>query len=290
MESKKVCAAVPIERYRALERLAEAIGLSPTGALNALAPRAELADVLAMEAMAEGGVGEAIERLVAESLCGRMVRLGVMSEEGAEALPHNPAFVFEHWRRYLDIIADQMMPRSVGMADMVNGLRADDPEIRFNAGMALARAVGAGLRKSDASAEDVEHGAGRDVSNLIGRAIAGDASAVDELERVLTTDSQDAATTPKESAPSTPSSEARALAGEYSPDELIEMIEREPDAEQRGELVEAFYLSCGLRFGDDARKDAGALVRLADRLAEGDGRACESAKAWLARNSLMIVD
>jgi hypothetical protein len=79
-------------------------------------------------------------------------------------------------------------PPTILMSDMLAGLRSESDETRLLAGLRLATSLGAGLAMSDASELDAEHGAGKDLSNLLGKAMAGDAEAVDELERVITND------------------------------------------------------------------------------------------------------
>lgn len=79
-------------------------------------------------------------------------------------------------------------PTLVRVADMLVGLRSDDAGERIRSGLLLARSLGAGLALAGEHVEDVEHGAlGRDLSDLLGRAMTGDGGAVDQLERILTT-------------------------------------------------------------------------------------------------------
>jgi len=88
---------------------------------------------------------------------------------------------------------DAVLPVQV----MLAGLRSVDPDVRFRSGVVLSFSLGQGLKLSDASELDCEHGVGRDLSNLIGRAMAGDSAAVDELETRITNDPARAQQTPR---------------------------------------------------------------------------------------------
>ncbi len=89
----------------------------------------------------------------------------------------------------------------ITVSAMLEGLRDSDPEVRGAAAYLLALSSGTGLRLAGADELDVEHGAGADLAELLKRAIDGDTSAVDALEKVLTTDQSKASTTPRESSP-----------------------------------------------------------------------------------------
>jgi len=82
--------------------------------------------------------------------------------------------------------ADQVPVLTI--AEMLDGLRSDDPVTRLQAGCLLSRSIGAGLALQGVPAEDVEHGAvGKDITGLLARAMSGETEAVDTLERVLST-------------------------------------------------------------------------------------------------------
>lgn len=102
--------------------------------------------------------------------------------------------VIAHWLRGMA----NAVARPVTIADMLAGLRSDGAAERLDAGCTLAVSIGAGMRLSGADDVDVEHGAGRDVANLLGKAMAGDKTAVDALEKVLTNDLGKAQCTPIE--------------------------------------------------------------------------------------------
>jgi len=72
------------------------------------------------------------------------------------------------------------------LSDLLAGLRSDEADERIRAGKLLSYSVGTGLRLSGESNLDVEHGVGRDISNLIARGMEGDSSATDFLEQILT--------------------------------------------------------------------------------------------------------
>lgn len=73
----------------------------------------------------------------------------------------------------------------VSVADMLRGLRSQDFGTRVLAGRVLALSLGVGMKLQGFSELDVEHGAGKDLSALLGRAMAGEIEAVDLLERAI---------------------------------------------------------------------------------------------------------
>lgn len=88
--------------------------------------------------------------------------------------------------------------RPVTIVDMLTGLRSDAAAERLDAGCTLSVSIGAGLWISGAGEMDLEHGAGKDLADLLGKAMAGDKSAVDVLEKALTNDASKAQQTPVE--------------------------------------------------------------------------------------------
>ena len=74
----------------------------------------------------------------------------------------------------------------VTVADMIAGLRLPDLEARIAAGALLATALGAGLRIAETTPEDAEWLVFPQLSDLLGRAMAGQAEATDELEKLVT--------------------------------------------------------------------------------------------------------
>jgi hypothetical protein len=82
--------------------------------------------------------------------------------------------------------ADPIMIPVMSVDAMMVGLRSDNIVVRLRSGFTLARAVGVGLRLQGEDPLDVEFIVGPDISKLIGRAIAGEAEAVEELERHVT--------------------------------------------------------------------------------------------------------
>lgn len=76
-------------------------------------------------------------------------------------------------------------PQVLTMAEMLAGLRSEDMAERILAGCALSTSLGAGLALQGEHREDVENTIGRDLSDLVGKAMAGEAAAVDELERIV---------------------------------------------------------------------------------------------------------
>jgi hypothetical protein len=56
------------------------------------------------------------------------------------------------------------------------------------AGVSLARSLGVGLALSRETSEDVEHLLSPQLTGLLGRAMAGEVAAVDELEATITTE------------------------------------------------------------------------------------------------------
>jgi hypothetical protein len=77
-------------------------------------------------------------------------------------------------------------PRPGTLAEMLKELRSSSPSRRMVAGFALARALGFGLALQGEKREDVEFISGPAISSLIGRAVAGDAEALEEIERHVT--------------------------------------------------------------------------------------------------------
>jgi hypothetical protein len=76
----------------------------------------------------------------------------------------------------------------MSVVEMLEGLRSSSPARRMVAGFTLARALGAGLGHQGETREDVEHIIAPAVSSLIGRAIAGDAEALEEIEAHVTSE------------------------------------------------------------------------------------------------------
>lgn len=171
------------------------------------------------------------------------------------------------------------------LADLLNSLRSDDPKNRFNAGQLLATSFGVGAQLQGMSPEEVELGAGRDVSNLLARAVSGDDSAVDDLERALTTNTEEASSTPVEPDPASAilSDKARALS-DTEPLDLLDDIERETDDDRRRTLTEGLFLSIGLRATPDSRREIDTLAKHGDAIAAGDTDAIDEARQWVERN------
>lgn len=74
----------------------------------------------------------------------------------------------------------------VSVEDMLAALRSDDIATRISAGVELSRSLGVGLKLAGESVEDVENLIAPELTGLLGRAMAGDVEAVDELQRVVT--------------------------------------------------------------------------------------------------------
>jgi hypothetical protein len=78
-------------------------------------------------------------------------------------------------------------PRGLtSVESMLAGLRAPDMPTRMQAGFTLARSLGVGLAAQGERREDVEFISGPAISNLIGRAIYGEAEALEEIEARVT--------------------------------------------------------------------------------------------------------
>lgn len=92
----------------------------------------------------------------------------------------------------IDTISVRMIP------DMLADLRSDDLERRIRGMIDLARLIGAGMAIQGMDQLDAEHGVGKDLSALLGRAAAGDSAAVDALEAILTNKRTEASKTPIE--------------------------------------------------------------------------------------------
>lgn len=85
--------------------------------------------------------------------------------------------------------AGKQPPRPVWtLEEMLAGLRSSEPVARMISGQILATSLGAGCRLAGENPVDFEHILSPALSDLIGRAMAGDGSAVDELERIVTND------------------------------------------------------------------------------------------------------
>lgn len=82
--------------------------------------------------------------------------------------------------------AVRTMRPSVSIDDMLAGLRSPDRDSREAHGVMLAASLGAGMRLSGETMEDVEHILAPAVLQLIEAAIEGDAAAVDELAAQIT--------------------------------------------------------------------------------------------------------
>jgi hypothetical protein len=76
----------------------------------------------------------------------------------------------------------------VSVQDMLAGLRSGDLADRIVAGVALARSLGVGLALQREHLEDVEHIIAPELSGLLGRAMAGEVEAVDELTAHVTSE------------------------------------------------------------------------------------------------------
>ncbi len=176
----------------------------------------------------------------------------------------------DRWR----IVPDARPVPVVTVADMLRDLRSDDAATRIRAGLRLAAAIGVGLKLAGEHREDVEHLIGPQLADVLGRAMTGDAAAVDELERLITT-------TPPP-AVMEPSAEARELS-KHLPGELLDMIEAEEDVERRRTLVEAFFVSLG-RHADQPTPtpEVERLFGLADKLCKADAEAMQTARAVAA--------
>jgi hypothetical protein len=89
------------------------------------------------------------------------------------------------------------------VASLLDALRSPDMVVRIDAGKSLALSIGAGLKLAGETAEDVDNIIGPQLSAILGRAMAGESSAVDELAALVTTDQGRAhrPTTVKEPAP-----------------------------------------------------------------------------------------
>jgi hypothetical protein len=76
-------------------------------------------------------------------------------------------------------------PPHVSVADMLDSLRSSDIVVRTLAASMLARSLGTGCALNGEHPEDFELLLAPQLSALLGRAAAGDASAVDELETAI---------------------------------------------------------------------------------------------------------
>lgn len=185
-------------------------------------------------------------------------------------------------------LLDNPLPKfeqSWSLEAMLRTLR--DPSIgaRVLAGNLLAASVGAGMRIAGLSELDAEHGAGRDLSNLIGKAIAGETAAADELERILTTDATKAGTTPTEQPqpmPIEPAAEIRNLARLHTPAELLDQAEAEPIGERRNELLGAVALASADRASSKEHRDA--LILALQACSRGDAAGFDRAREWITTN------
>lgn len=178
------------------------------------------------------------------------------------------------------------------LADMLRDLRSPDLMTRASAGMAMATSIGAGMRISGMSHEDAEQGVGKDLSDLLGKAMAGESAAADELERVLTNDPSKAPPPPIETPTGTtvePSAAERALAARHTPTDLLDKLAlRSVPAKRRRELLGAFYLAVGNDLADrQSRANAESLFAIADRLLAGDQDAIEEARHWITVNLIV---
>jgi hypothetical protein len=73
--------------------------------------------------------------------------------------------------------------RPFSVNQLFGELRHHDIMVRLEAGMRLAQSIGAGLRIRGEHEEDFSHILGPQVSDLLGRSMAGESAAADELER-----------------------------------------------------------------------------------------------------------
>lgn len=270
------------QQLAALERLGAATGNSTSGALAELAPSEGLSWVLGIEAGIAGGLAQAQERLIAEGLIARMVRAKAV-DPGSEALALNPPFVFGLWRRWVETIADEIAPSRQTTAGMIERLRSDNPETRLWAGISLAHALGVEMQQSGASREEAEMGVGRDLANLLGKAMSGDAVAVDRIEAAIAEGVHRAGV-------AEPSAEVRRLAATHSPLTLLELAAAEKDSAAREDLLAAMFLRIGGEASPAARERIGGLVAIADRLASGGLDAYAAAHRWIVANLLTGVE
>jgi len=273
--NKIVAPRLAAPQIEVLELIAERTGSTPTGVLNSLVPSRGVARILADEAVVQGSVRDAQDQLIAEAILGRLRARGVeiRAEDEAELLEH-PRRVFRAWSEYVSGRIEEMVPDRVGLGDLLDSLEADDFGARLDAGRSLISAAARGLRAQGADRAEMDR-----IGRLVGRAIAGDRDALDELREALTDDRTSAGDAPPE-----PSSEARRLGLEHGPDSIIDMIESERSDERRHELVTALFTAIGARMPREARQHLGALVELGAGLARGDRDAIEAARRWTALN------
>lgn len=100
-------------------------------------------------------------------------------------------------------VTDPLRGAHVTMADMLEGLRNPDVTTRERAAVLLTKSLAAGLALTGETREDVEYLVWPSLLALIERAVDGDPTAVDELEKRITNDSRLASipTTVKEPSP-----------------------------------------------------------------------------------------
>ena len=173
--------------------------------------RAAIADLARTQERSESDV---IRRLVADGLRRKMERAAhSIKSEYLDAL-HDPAAVSDLFLRWADAMcAAAGVPGPLGskyrlregpqgylpapisadrpeinIKQMLAALRSADLEERIAAGIVLATSLGAGFRLTGEDATDFEYLIAPEWSDLIGRAMAGESAAVDELAERITPD------------------------------------------------------------------------------------------------------
>jgi len=90
--------------------------------------------------------------------------------------------------KFVPITRPEPAPSVLTVQAMLQGLRSEDQVDRILSGCALAHSLGTGLALSGEHPEDVEHIVAPELTAMLGRAMAGEAAAVDELESLITSD------------------------------------------------------------------------------------------------------
>jgi len=222
-----------------IEALAEATGGSMTGAIDGCLPDSALIPGLVAAARYGRGLAPETRTLLLAGMIGRLdnARLGVVQATAlelavrrgdAEAIVDLFAQVVEAEsadpaRRFelVPVAGDDgfaivprgwcarqdgaelviVPPKGTSPESVIRDLRSERYETRARAAITAAACLGAGLGRTGASDVDLAFGVGRDLAELLERAVEGDGLAVDALEKVLTTDQSKASTTPRESSP-----------------------------------------------------------------------------------------
>lgn len=180
----------------------------------------------------------------------------------------------------------------ITLAEMLDELESTDPVRRLEVLPLLAQSIGAGMRLSGMSELDAEHGAGKDVSDLLSKAvIEGRGPSTVKLRSILTNDPGKAASTPQEAparGPIEPSAETRLLASQHSCLDLLDALARPGmGREARRRRVEALMVRAG---EDGAGRVNEAAVRAFVGLAKGlilaEGPAIDAARRWVVEHLL----